>query len=74
VTSPVEEPAAHDPPLMVPARGHYSWHAANHIRFLAREPRPGEEQVYRYCCDLYLYEGDGWYNSFGRVGLNRRLK
>jgi hypothetical protein len=74
LTSPVEEPAAHDPALMIPAWGHYPWHAVNHIRFLAREPRPGEEQVYCYCCDLYLYEGDGWYNSSDRAGLNRGLK
>lgn len=71
LTSPAEEPATRDPALMLPAGGHYPWHAANHIRFLAREPRPGEEQVYRYCCDLYLYEGDGWYNSSDRAGLNR---
>ena len=71
LASPVEEPADHDLQTVIPITGRYPWHAVNHIRFLAREPRPGEEQVYRYRCDLYLYEGDGWYNSFDRVELNR---
>jgi hypothetical protein len=74
LASSPEEPARQESEEMMLGWVPSGWRAVHHWRFLAREPRPGEEQVYRYCCDLYLYEGGDWYHSFDRAGLNRRLR
>jgi hypothetical protein len=56
-----QAPAAEDPPVRDP-RDRFPvltrdlWHAVGSIRFLARELKPGAQQLFHYCCDLHILE------------------
>jgi hypothetical protein len=52
----VHEPRVRDPFALSALSRCASWHAAQRVRFLVRETKPGAPLLFFYCCDLHVLE------------------